>query len=1487
MRYKAAVIRGSELFSHSSILGGSGSCPVGPSRCGSLGDVNQTSDQSSSPENAVHTTFAGDLACARQHVSTRARDVQKRFDEFAAVLAVSEPGIIPPLLEEVARIFDDAGDDAPARKYFGKARETERAHNLAVDADRHRQVFLEFAGRGIISTKELTAETAAALSRYDDPAAACSYVLEIMAEVSGSGMPLYPGMVRDVRKVAKAAGMSPAVSDEHLLDAVAAGPGFLNAPEGFWKALGSRLTTYLTSHPDAAEYFGTRTPEAFDVEKYLEVLDASGQLQRMRPTPDYPAWLVDLLESSRQSFRAPTPRYYSEVALVAEGVASLEEVNLSYIGVHPALVDALVATGAEVTLGPGRNPWLHRTDRINMDLWLRDPYGDLDGLARYSTPEATPLGSLDPADLRPADLDLLLAHTGTHRMLGDWISGLAAARGRFSGALPVLGSAVESLLESLADPRLAENFAGPMEQLFSFDPAEEFAAAVRQGLIVEFTWPDFERAYEDAVLRAGDDSDAGVTVRETYPQVAVAAGSVIEILGAGGVERTLAVPDDAYSITAVYTVAGSGVIIYHDKNNRPWCRWFDDTESVPSEQLTFSWAPVTYPVADGRVIGSQLVRVGDVIDNMWPASPFITGDEVSVVPDYGAVSTFNTVTGEQSGKPVSFDSHIAAASAVGIDGTTSGSSVVWRGSRRLRLPEGNWSSSPWAHDGSCIEITGLDLTSSLQVGTTRIVTPSAVVEQDPYQRYFVSLRQEELSGLISLPGGGEHRNLARRGRATASGENGAPLSWSRTRDGSLHAMHFVPDNLWFRPEVRDGAVSAKMRVYRSDDARKVLAAVADSGRDTELSSAIVAQLGCSDVVATALTHIALETLSLDKEFERCRTLAFADVHSDEKTVTNVPGENLTHAGAQAFYPDTLSKPDRLREQARNLAAWIAAGEDGFRDPGVPGDFGSLRYLVRYLGRERLFVAGFNTACAADHEHQDPVNAIAFARELVSSGLLCNGWTVVTVAAPEDYSLRESLEARGVTWIDLGAMVHPLSFQYDTTVHGPGTPVWVLVRTSDVDKLTVDVLVGPVPVEDRLDAGEFLQLLELTERQLLPDRHVENEQAALVADNTVLPTQTARLLLGGVRADIGLLGGKSDLRFEDQEALPFYGLKAREVDMPLTQVTTLGEELVDRLTMSLLDGPTPAEGLVARWNRETGGAQPLELTDGEWTRVHASTSTFNDDTATEQLTGILMLGSDDIGFPPATLAGILAVTAELDLDDPRRPAFADVLRMLRTSAGEYVVAPEHREEIGRMPLGSRVDHPGFNDIVTVPSQTVRVLVEGHLDRVIDDLDTVYEGQAGPATDPSVAVPDLVEDVATTIGVDMQAARYFLQLLALPAPTDADVRAWNGWKKKDIDATGAELVAVGVAVTAKRTGAARRFFLPGGWLDGRSGLYPSRPVEVWKTQMYLMWQDIKAHPVVKGCPALVPAQDLFRTAWERYRSGDVPGYAETAVTAEPGR
>ena len=226
--------------------------------------------------------------------------------------------------------------------------------------------------------------------------------------------------------------------------------------------------------------------------------------------------------------------------------------------------------------------------------------------------------------------------------------------------------------------------------------------------------------------------------------------------------------------------------------------------------------------------------------------------------------------------------------------------------------------------------------------------------------------------------------------------------------------------------------------------------------------------------------------------------------------------------------------------------------------------------------------------------------------------------------------------------------------------------------------------------------------------------------------------------------------------------------------------------------------------------------------------------------------------------------------ELDLSDPNRAMIAIKLRDLKAFANQ---PPSTWGRLGTMPLGCDYHNDAFTLEFNHSSQTIRVLLEGVLDGFVDSLGVV--GGVGVGFDPCVSVPGLVVEVSGVLGVSLDCARYFLQVLALVSPSDVSVRRWNGWGSGDIRGVGEVLVGRGLLVGGRRSGAGRSWFLPGGWLSGVAG---SCGVEVWKVSLFLVWGDVVFRSVVGGCPSLGSVGELFTMAWERYKTGDVPGFED---------
>ncbi|MFE7529016.1 hypothetical protein ACFU7Y_25355 [Kitasatospora sp. NPDC057542] len=168
------------------------------------------------------------------------------------------------------------------------------------------------------------------------------------------------------------------------------------------------------------------------------------------------------------------------------------------------------------------------------------------------------------------------------------------------------------------------------------------------------------------------------------------------------------------------------------------------------------------------------------------------------------------------------------------------------------------------------------------------------------------------------------------------------------------------------------------------------------------------------------------------------------------------------------------------------------------------------------------------------------------------------------------------------------------------------------------------------------------------------------------------------------------------------------------------------------------------------------------------------------------------------------------------------------------------------------------------------RAIESVLRGEPERLAASAAAVPAIGEGPAwlQNPQLSAPELVAEVSRTHGLGEDAATLYLQLLALPDPTDRNAARWTGWKPARLKKARAELAATDLVLEAKRARAGRSLFLPGGWQEAKA---PALPAETWKAALY----ELPTHR-----PAVVPlpVPELFARAWQRTVEGDTPGYEE---------
>ena len=131
------------------------------------------------------------------HVLRDGRGAGRRHHD--PVSDCSLPHLLPPFYEQAARAFLDVDNPPQAAILFGRAREAERAYGLPVDHERRRQVFVEFALAGALTTRDLDGY-AEHLAQSRPPAEAYADFRELCLRRAQGGEPPWTGMSRQLRR---------------------------------------------------------------------------------------------------------------------------------------------------------------------------------------------------------------------------------------------------------------------------------------------------------------------------------------------------------------------------------------------------------------------------------------------------------------------------------------------------------------------------------------------------------------------------------------------------------------------------------------------------------------------------------------------------------------------------------------------------------------------------------------------------------------------------------------------------------------------------------------------------------------------------------------------------------------------------------------------------------------------------------------------------------------------------------------------------------------------------------------------------------------------------------------------------------------------------------------------------------------------------------------------------------------------------------------
>ena len=1456
----------------------------------------------SDPANAriAVSVVPGLRKAARTAAASPDRSVHWDLRGLASTLASSAPHFLPAFYEEAARIYVGLSDRVQALAYWKSAREAEEAHALPIDEDHRHQVFLEFSLAGIVSVAELSAECSRLLASRGAERALEDF-FELTVERVRGGLPPYADLGADLRRLSEAAGADPIDTELRLLRQILPSPIMSKAPLAFWRAFSGALKALVEQDPGARRTLARTFPKSIQPDRWVAVLDSLGVTDYLLGgDADCRAWVEDyaeVIEEQRHNhFFSGRMVFSPALCRLVRRMPRLEGTTVALRNdsqIEPEFIDALADAGARVFFRPRYEQFADEPDPdLKLEPWAENPKRiDLTALARSEYVRLVEKSLLREGAAR---LDLFLSHAGTRAMLS------AVAEPRLGPhPSPARIEAEARRLKPLFSPFSAPSFRPQFEALMGhLDEAALLADHLRDGLVTEYTWP----ALEEAIAELGPD----VRFHESFPAVGVSSnGRVVWVDGGRRVAEAHPVPPQGTRVFHEdYVLVGSQTMCAtSDSDGLVTIAWVDGPSATSSTKHyrihSRQMETTTLPVPGGRLVGDRLIRPYDTTNPFPKRGPVLRdGDRYWCVrggrlrgidPGSGALADARL--------PDALMALIAPYLAEGWELRPDG--VMWCPTTDTTR-DSHCSTSGGRHVGVLLERHG----TFLHVGASG----EAVETRKPQG---VWARMERPGGGHWLLTGTDRTQLLREA-------DRMPLTDTADEVGGTHPFHSVPRTAWHHFRVRDEEASRRLRGATTEQVRALVEAVplvepsepswartrAGALRDARKVLSKRARraarelLGSQDPVlvdsvvwaAEAVKRIVAEARAALEEGRRAL--------SDPRTQRTFPHWEAS-CDALAWMPGlatdlAYSSITTRRSVIAGLAKCLAGEQDR---AGSGQD--SLRVL---LANPTAFL--FCAARPGASESSVGASAAAFG-DLVDCGLYSPTGCLFTAAQrPRDESDRvigphgRPAVRLGTMWADSGRTQVDVFYSPSGTVPKRlnGWPTRVLSRAPGVEG-------------DRI-VEAFKALLSDGAPPWDP------EAARRLAEGTGWERPAAAVFLAGLP-----MPNRRKARRLDPELRELLGVTVKEAEAAMAFLASLGEDPLLRLAGAAAHDPVrfvregaDVDAVVEAWRREDDGS--YRLPGGILAAAGRTGIPYGE-------RALIALGSE----PTSSSLDIWLWAAALaHRDDPLAGWLADAYEAMKracaatpvvwkvsdfrcefdnrwsqfcatlTAAESKAAANRHSSARGPWSIEPAEDGPlvtwdprHVHDWRTERERALGLpwgvrydlgwrleLLSGVYGAVAEDLRVV---RPGAPKDPLSSAPHVVADVQKALGLPQDAARYWLQILALSDPTDANIHTWNTWTRKQRLKATEPLLEAGLLIEAKRARAGRTAFLPGGWQEATS---PHKPMEVWKAPFYDLLNTPKVTPRHHTVTPLTTLTTLYEDAWHRYTTGDTPGYTELRTT-----
>lgn len=1440
------------------------------------------------PDNAEHAlNLVGDLERATRRARPKPGATKREILELTASLENSAPHFLPTFLEQAARVYLRVGNHAHAAHMFGRAREAERRYALPINEERHRDVLMEFAYAGAINAKALSAE-AQSLSERLEPADAYETFRALCVERIRGGLTPYSGMKKDLAKLAKAAGLKPADEEVRIVSELLRIGSIERANESFWKSYNAAIRKAAAKDEQLRAILLTLTPKEANNDNWLELLDASGALELVKQGthPEFVPLIVSFA-SKRRWGRWGSPEPSKKLAPVLADIlphAGCTRVTLSRRTINEmpaAVLEQLAAHDVAVEVddaGPetfvDMKAWVDSEDRAPLPHLAA--HEDLrkyliNGIKRELTsPDVVSIVSTDP-DLRPVMIEMLTEQVELLESAPPTADRLTEVTSFVRHFEFIADAEVQALLDRV--------------RTYHSDLAEVLAETLRRGLLDELGWPEFEEAYKNNTAGNGRH---GARLQECWPGV-VAYNDSKATYVCGRTSHDIQNWTGA-SIGGVTEVEGQFAIQHFDPSaSKNYVNWSSSGERLVARtrQSWFHDPDESIPVPGGRLVDANTIIRPD--RSTWSDGSkqfFNEGDRFWMVQD-----------NRKTVKVVEIDPKTGAKGRESLPD--------WFEEQRRRHPDLVFDPTRSQLRPVTDETTGsLFSTADGYHRSAVFYRPDdphvqLVIDADGTEYHVTGTYAPLVRGVIRLPDG-QPRVLAGNGRTIYL------LDPDDLMPTVHHGIGFETPLWWHHAVPRDPELSARLRQITAEELRPLIERISAPGLPiTVFHEAVSTLLGLpsSTVHDAVVDHAFALVRSWPDWATSAPTPALLDAPTLKhhlRVLTSAMHTHLTKFDVMSIWRDTATLGLHDRELPKH------AQKD--RLPSLRHSWGDL------LGNTDALLA----LAAIPGRTAGEIRAL---KEL---------WSV----------LRES----GLVGADnLFVDVLQIPDGVDPFLHV--APPRTLEIDHGIDTITLLRADSGKPVARRGRTFTLLERREIapghTDLEPVFDALMERVRANGPQPWSPEPGESFAAASGVSVTDAHLImaGFPNFADFEDnylpKELRTALGLKVQEALDTKRRLQEVNEHFLAVLAAGvpkdpaeLLEHGLDTQAMAARWPGHPPAPEQLHADTSAREKPAATLADRRPTSLWDTTFRDVIAGKHDKRFWGDEVAMLLWIANEVGPSDPLRPALADYAEELAQSPaglgsvhlGRIRDHAQVRQRLGlpgpeeasigsqQQPAGRfRIEsnrwqdslHADLSDITDPDDPDLNVARQwgvafGGDVQTLAALDVWLSGGLsayaqwlrehgeGDPHDPLVVVPELVADVAAELGVSEDVARYYLQLLAWPDPTDANVRRWNNWKKADITRAGKQLAALDLVIEAKRTRSGRSFFLPGGWLEAAP---PHVPLEMWKKEafgMVVLPDFTKPRPMLGVAVASLPPTLWFPACWERSRGDDAPQFADLETT-----